>query len=143
MKNVMGVIYTGENDARLRELTMTRAIAVTASVCGWVILFRVLTVFLDKWFLRLIPVAVQTALISFLELAKDVAEGICGGKTDIAPVRMSGFSACEHCEWRALCQQDPRLGGMPKLLPELSQGEVLKRIRRDVEEAKKKKESEE
>ena len=27
MKNVMGVIYTGENDARLRELTMTRAIA--------------------------------------------------------------------------------------------------------------------
>lgn len=27
MKNVMGVIYTGENDSRLRELTMTRAIA--------------------------------------------------------------------------------------------------------------------
>ena len=27
MKNVMGVIYTGENDANLRELTLTRAIA--------------------------------------------------------------------------------------------------------------------
>ena len=27
MKNVMGVIYTGENDARLRELTQVRAIA--------------------------------------------------------------------------------------------------------------------
>lgn len=27
MKDVMGVIFTGENDARLRELTMTRAIA--------------------------------------------------------------------------------------------------------------------
>ena len=27
MKDVMGIIYTGENDARLRELTMTRAIA--------------------------------------------------------------------------------------------------------------------
>lgn len=27
MKDVMGVIYTGESDARLRELTMTRAIA--------------------------------------------------------------------------------------------------------------------
>ena len=25
MKDVMGVIYTGESDARLRELTMTRA----------------------------------------------------------------------------------------------------------------------
>ena len=27
MKDIMGIIYTGENDARLRELTMTRAIA--------------------------------------------------------------------------------------------------------------------
>ena len=27
MKNVMGVIYTGDSEARLRELTMTRAIA--------------------------------------------------------------------------------------------------------------------
>ena len=27
MKNVMGIIYTGENDTRLRELTMLRAIA--------------------------------------------------------------------------------------------------------------------
>ena len=27
MKNVMGIIYTGENDSRLRELTMLRAIA--------------------------------------------------------------------------------------------------------------------
>ena len=27
MKNVMGIIYTGENDARLRELTSIRAIA--------------------------------------------------------------------------------------------------------------------
>jgi glucose-1-phosphate adenylyltransferase len=27
MKDVMGIIYTGENDARLRELTVTRAIA--------------------------------------------------------------------------------------------------------------------
>ena len=27
MKDVMGIIYTGENDARLRELTITRAIA--------------------------------------------------------------------------------------------------------------------
>ena len=27
MKDIMGIIYTGESDARLRELTMTRAIA--------------------------------------------------------------------------------------------------------------------
>ena len=27
LKDVMGVIYTGENDAQLRELTLTRAIA--------------------------------------------------------------------------------------------------------------------
>ena len=26
-KDLMGLIYTGENDARLRELTLTRAVA--------------------------------------------------------------------------------------------------------------------
>ncbi len=74
-----------------------------------------------------------------LSAASRIAEGIREGKTDISPVRMSGFSACEHCDWRALCQQDPRLGGMPISLPALSQSAVLDKIRQDVENAKKKK----
>lgn len=73
-----------------------------------------------------------------MSAASRIAEGIRDGKTDIAPVRMSGWNACEHCQWRAICQQDPRLGGMPKMLPALSQSEVLDKIRQNVEEAKKK-----
>ena len=42
MKDVMGIIYTGENDARLRELTIIRAIAALP-VAGR---FRVI----DSWF---------------------------------------------------------------------------------------------
>ena len=33
MKDVMGIIYTGENDARLRELTIIRAIAALPVTC--------------------------------------------------------------------------------------------------------------
>jgi len=47
---------------------MTRALSVTAAVCGWVVLFRVLVVFLEKWFLWMLPISVQTAIVGFLEL---------------------------------------------------------------------------
>lgn len=48
---------------------MTRALSATGAVCGWVILFRVLMAFLEKWFLWILPIAGQTAVIGFLELA--------------------------------------------------------------------------
>ena len=38
MKNVMGVIYTGEKDSFLRELTLLRAIAA----CRWPAAIRVI-----------------------------------------------------------------------------------------------------
>lgn len=48
---------------------MTRSISVTAAVCGWVVLFRVLMAFLEKWFLRLLPPAGKVGIMAFLELA--------------------------------------------------------------------------
>ncbi len=63
--------------------------------------------------------------------ASRIAGEILRGATDIAPVRMSSFCACDRCDWRALCQQDPRLGGMPRTLPALAQSEVLERIRQE------------
>lgn len=76
-----------------------------------------------------------------LRAASRIAAGICEGKTDIAPVRLSSWNACDFCEWRALCQKDPRLGGMPKTLPAIEQRDVLDLIRQEVEEIKKKKEA--
>ena len=68
--------------------------------------------------------------------AAKIADGIQQGKTEIAPVSMSGFCSCDRCDWRALCQQDPRLGGMPRTLPAMQQSDVLRQIRaeRDMEE---------
>lgn len=63
-----------------------------------------------------------------LSAATRIAEGIQQGKTEVAPVRMSGYCSCDRCDWRALCQQDPRLGGMPRTLPSVPQSEVLERI---------------
>ncbi len=68
-----------------------------------------------------------------LRAAARIAEGIRQGKTEVSPVRMSGYCACDRCDWRALCQQDPRLGGMPKMLPALQQNEVLRQIRAERE----------
>lgn len=66
-----------------------------------------------------------------LAAAARIAEGIRQGKTDVAPVQMSGYRSCDYCQWRALCQQDPRLGGMPQPLPAIAQNEVLRRIREE------------
>ena len=63
-----------------------------------------------------------------LTAATRIANAIIQGKTEVAPVRMSGYCSCDLCEWRALCQQDPRLGGMPKTLPSIQQSDVLEEI---------------
>ena len=60
--------------------------------------------------------------------ATRIAEGIRQGKTEIAPVAFGSASSCEYCDWRALCQKDPRLGGMPKTLPSIQQSDVLDEI---------------
>ena len=47
---------------------MNRSISVTGAVCGWVMLFRILIAFLEKWFLWLLPISAQAAVMGFLEL---------------------------------------------------------------------------
>ena len=50
------------------------AIRVIAMVCGWVVLFRVVVSFLDRWVLWLLPVEVRTAVIGLLELSNGCCE---------------------------------------------------------------------
>lgn len=47
---------------------LERSIKVLSSVCGWVILFRVLIAFCQKWFLWLLPMTGQCIVIGLLEL---------------------------------------------------------------------------
>ncbi len=45
------------------------SLSVTAQVCGWVVLFRIVNGFLSRWILWLLPPAGQAAVAGFLELA--------------------------------------------------------------------------
>ena len=53
---------------------MGKTLRTLAFVCGWVILFRVLLTFMDRWFLWYFPEELRTAIHIFLELANGCAE---------------------------------------------------------------------
>lgn len=48
---------------------VTNALKITATVSGWIILFRILIAFLNRWFLWLLPQWLQLLCIGMLELA--------------------------------------------------------------------------
>lgn len=48
---------------------LTQALKAMATICGWVILFRILLHFLEKWVFWLFPVSVQVTIAGILELA--------------------------------------------------------------------------
>ena len=47
---------------------------VMATVCGWVVLFRVLLAFLKRWIFWILPAAVQVAVTGILELSNGCCE---------------------------------------------------------------------
>ncbi|MGM9548862.1 MAG: hypothetical protein ACI3V5_03355 [Faecousia sp.] len=53
---------------------LNTSIRVMASVCGWVVLFRVILAFLSRWILWILPTAVQVAVTGFLELSNGSCE---------------------------------------------------------------------
>ena len=53
---------------------LRRSISVMAGVCGWVVLFRVILAFLDRWCMWLLPDSAQVALTGLLELANGCCE---------------------------------------------------------------------
>ncbi len=53
---------------------MGKTLRTLSFVCGWVILFRVLLTFADRWFLWYFPEEIRTAIHIFLELANGCAE---------------------------------------------------------------------
>ena len=48
---------------------LEKSIRIMAKVCGWIILFRVILAFCDRWFLWLFPAELQVLLCGILELA--------------------------------------------------------------------------
>ena len=52
-----------------RRHPMDQAIRSTANICGWVILFKTLVAFLQRWALWIFPVEAQVALVGLLEMS--------------------------------------------------------------------------
>ena len=48
---------------------LRNAMNAMASVCGWILLFRVMIAFLKRWILWLLPVPAQAAVVGMLELS--------------------------------------------------------------------------
>lgn len=53
---------------------MERAVRIIANVCGWVVLFRILIAFLQRWCLWLLPQTAQIGCIGILELTNSFCE---------------------------------------------------------------------
>lgn len=77
---------------------MISAISVMSTVCGWVVLFRVLIAFLDRWFLWLLPTVAQVAVTGLLELSNGCCELYRISDPGVRFVVCSGMLA-----WGGLC----------------------------------------
>ena len=72
---------------------MKTAVGIMASVCGWVILFRVVIVFLNRWILYALPETVRILLIGMLELTNGCCELSLIEHPELRYVLCSGFLA--------------------------------------------------
>lgn len=73
----VGALMPGKSKATLRSRkenpvtlpeAMARSVKILGSVCGWVVLFRVIIAFLERWCLWMLPMAGQVILSGLLEL---------------------------------------------------------------------------
>lgn len=53
---------------------LQKSLRIMASVCGWIILFRILICFLQRWFLWYLPTSAQVAITGLLELSNGCCE---------------------------------------------------------------------
>lgn len=70
---------------------LTQSVRIMAGVCGWVVIFRVLIVFLDRWFLWYLPAEVQVAISGLLELSNGCMALYNIGDTGLRFILCAGF----------------------------------------------------
>lgn len=87
---------------------LRKSIHVMAGVCGWVILFRVVIAFFDRWFLWLLPDSGQTLITGILELAN----GCCAlDAIENMGLRFIGVSAILSFGGICVCMQTMSVTG--------------------------------
>ncbi len=79
---------------------LQKAISVMAAVCGWVVLFRILIGFLDRWLLWAVPKALRILVCGILELANGYCELAAVDSIGLRMVLFSGLLAFGGlCVW--------------------------------------------
>ena len=77
---------------------LTRSIRVTATICGWVILFRIILLFSNRWFLWLLPSLPQKIIAGILEIVNG-----CTGLKDISSEGLRFILCCAFLTFGGLC----------------------------------------
>lgn len=77
---------------------LTDAVGIMGSVCGWVILFRILISFLDRWFLWMLPLPSRVAVTGLLELSNG-----CCALADVADIRLRFLLCSGMLSFGGLC----------------------------------------
>lgn len=85
-----------------REISLTQsleqAVRNMAMICGWVVLFRIILCFLERWFLWILPVEIQVLFSGILELSNGCVQleavEIEGLRLVIATVLLSFGGIC-------------------------------------------------
>ena len=78
--------------------TMQTAVQITGMICGWILLFRILIGFLDRWILWLLPDPVRILIWGLLELSN----GCCALK-EITNVSLRFVTAAVMVSFGGLC----------------------------------------
>ena len=73
--------------------SLKKAVVTMGYICGWVMLFRVMLAFLDRWFLWLLPVDVRVSVYGFLELANGCCSGDLISSAGMRFILISGMLA--------------------------------------------------
>ena len=74
----------------------------------------------------------QAILNHAREKAAELADGIREGDISVSPAEMKGWSACEWCEYSAVCGYDPSLPHCTKrVLPALTRQELVQQLTND------------
>ncbi len=77
---------------------MHTAMTAMATVCGWVILFRVVLTILDRWFLQFLPVTLQVVAHGILELTNG-----CCALTSIPDSGLRFLLCSGMLSWGGIC----------------------------------------
>ena len=73
-KNQESSVQISSQNRHSISSALRSSIHVMASVCGWVVFFRIVIAFLNRWVLWILPVDIQVVVIGFLELSNGCCE---------------------------------------------------------------------